>query len=120
MLLLRPFMMWFVPDLPSMEEREVNFLARKAGHFVQFFILALLIWRAARLAPPLPLTRRRLATLIILLSAGFACMSEGIQLFFTVRSASWGDVLLDTAGAVAAVAVVVLLDFVNSRGPRAG
>jgi len=114
-LLLRPFLRWFVPDLPSMDEREVNFLARKAGHVVQFFILALLVWRGARVEPPLRVGRWRLAVLIVLFSAALACVSEGIQIFFAVRSASWGDVMLDTAGAVVGVAAVLFFDAINTR-----
>jgi len=105
---LRPILMWFFPDLPPIDLREVNFLVRKTAHILQFFIFALLLWRAARVEPPLRIGDRLLVAWVVGISGVVAGLSEGIQIFSRFRGASLGDFLLDMTGVMLALMLVFL------------
>ena len=105
---LRPLLIWFFPDLPTLDVHEVNFLVRKTAHVLQFFVFALLLWRAARVEPPLRVTDRVLVAWVIGISAVIAGLSEGIQIFSRFRGASFADFLLDMSGALLALFLVFL------------
>ena len=76
-------------------------LLRKLAHFTEFACLGgLLAWRLCM--------ARRFAALAV--AGGFfvACIDEGIQLFVPDRGPSFLDVLLDTAGTLLGMSVLVI------------
>ena len=82
---------------------------RKTGHFVGYFILSLLLFRAWRAT--LPSTRRwsaRWAAIAFLMSAFVASMDEWHQTFLPSRTGTIHDVLLDSSAAFTAQVVIAL------------
>jgi VanZ family protein len=73
---------------------------RKCGHFCEYFILGLLLFRAIR--APSHGWHWRWAFLAILLAAFYASSDEIHQIFVPSRGASAWDALLDTCGATIA------------------
>jgi len=105
---LHPFLRWFFPDLPQLQASEVNLVIRKTAHAIQFFILALLLWRAARIKPALAFSNTGLAVWVLSICAVVAALSEGIQIFMPVRGASVADFLLDVGGALFGLLAILL------------
>ncbi|HEY1801185.1 MAG TPA: VanZ family protein [Terriglobales bacterium] len=82
---------------------------RKAGHFVGYFILSLLLFRAWR--ETLPSVRHwtaRWAGIAFLMSAFVASMDEWHQTFLPSRTGTIHDVLLDSSAALTAQVVIGL------------
>ena len=96
------------PDLQTIDLDGFNFIVRKSAHILQFFVFALLLWRAARINPPLRIDDRRLLALILAVSLLVGGLSEAFQIFSPVRGASLNDVLLDFTGAILGVFVLAL------------
>ena len=78
----------------------LNFVMRKTGHLTAYGILGALAFRAVRGARPL--CNVRWAIVAVLLTAGVASIDEIHQTFTLLRTGTWHDVLLDTAGAALA------------------
>ena len=97
----------------------INFIIRKCAHFVEYAILASLIFRAFRADSPL---RWRfswfLSSLAIVVS--WALLDEFHQSFTRTRGASIYDSMLDSAGGLAALLVITLLSKVRRRRDEAG
>ena len=102
-----PLLHWLFPSASTETIGLMHHFLRKAGHFSEYAILALLALRALRLSRP---ERRFLnaVLLALLVTAGYAATDEYHQSFVPGRTAAAGDVLIDTAGAVTALAVVTL------------
>ena len=113
---LRPLLAWVFPDLASASLTEINFLTRKTAHVVQFLFYALLLWRGLVLPPAIRKSSAALAGWVLGTAAALAILSELIQLLSAQRSAQVTDVLLDFAGAVAGVGLVLGFRFL--RGSR--
>lgn len=105
---LHPFLKWFFPDLPQLQASEVNLVIRKAAHVIQFFVLALLLWRAARIKPALGFSTSGLVIWVLSVCAVIATLSEGIQVFMPARGASVADILLDMGGALFGLLAILL------------
>lgn len=102
-----PVLHWFLPgSLPETLEL-IHHVIRKSAHFVEYFVLSLLILRGLRAG------RREShltwALVAVLMVAGYAALDEWHQSFVPGRTAAAGDVLLDTTGGVAAQAVAALV-----------
>lgn len=69
----------------------------KLVHAVLFAVLALLVLRAVRAAGPIPRATRLLVVLAVALYGG---ATELAQATSPARTASWGDLVADVAGAV--------------------
>ena len=82
---------------------EVNFFARKSAHVLQFIIYALLVWRGCRLAPAMEARPGRIIFLTLGSATVLAVASEGIQVFFPMRSPQFSDVVLDVCGAAVGI-----------------
>lgn len=109
-----PFLRWLNPDISPEAVQQVQFLVRKAAHFTEYGILALLTLRAVRQSRPHQ-HNLKAAGLALLISAAYATSDEFHQSLVPSRTASAEDVLIDTAGAVTALALAVSLR--KLRGP---
>ncbi len=89
-------------DLVFVPDRGLDLVVRKIGHAVVFAILGLLIWRA--LATMTPVAR---STTAFLLAVGYAATDELHQAYVATRHASVVDVVIDAAGVVIGIAVLV-------------
>jgi VanZ family protein len=115
--IIRPLLLWLSPGISEAAINEVHFLVRKAAHFTEYAVLALLAARALRTSP-----RRGLSGRWWLISfALVACVAlsdEYPQSFVPSRTASVYDSLLDTAGGATALACAAL--WLALRRRRAG
>jgi len=111
-----PILHWAFPQTPLATLLEVHHVLRKCAHFTEYFILSLLILRGIR--GPRRETHLRWALLVILIVAGYASLDEWHQAFAPGRTPAFTDVLLDTAGGVAAQIVVALFALRSSAGDR--
>jgi VanZ family protein len=84
---------------------------RKCGHFSEYFILGVLLFRAVR--APNKGWQWRWAFLAILLAAFYASSDEIHQIFVPSRGASAWDALLDTFGASVAQLALWIVNRAN-------
>lgn len=106
-----PLLRWLRPDITPEAVRQVQFLVRKAGHFTEYAILALLTLRAAGRSlrgTGLPHPEWRAAGLALLLATTYAATDEWHQSFVSSRTGSPVDVLIDASGAATALALALL------------
>ena len=90
---------------------------RKTGHFVGYFVLSFLLFRAWRFT--LPRTSRwamRWATIAFFMSVLVASLDEWHQSFLPSRTGTIQDVMLDSIAAFTAQIVILL--WLQSRGER--
>ncbi len=111
--LLRVFL-WIFPQASEATLATIHFLLRKAGHFTEYAILALLAARALRTSTR-ELLRKRWFWLSLLLVVVYALGDEFHQSFVPSRTASIYDSMIDTFGGLTALA---LLTIRNHRGHR--
>jgi VanZ family protein len=97
---LVPLLHWLLPGASPETLDSLHEFARKSVHFVNYFVLSLLLFRALR--GPSKGWSLRCALLAALLASAYACTDEFHQSFEAGRGASAMDALLDTAGAVTA------------------
>ena len=104
---IRPLLLWLFPDISEESLAYVHFLVRKAAHFSEYAVLALLAARAFRTSQ-----RRKLKELWWLASfALVACVAladEFHQSFLPTRTGTVYDSLLDMAGGATALACLAL------------
>ncbi len=102
---IKPFLRWLKPDISDEAIHTIQFGVRKCAHATEYGILSLLLWRARRQVafnPGRPWLWMD-ALFAILISAVYAASDEIHQSFVKSRQSSVWDVLIDTAGAIAAV-----------------
>ena len=105
--IIRPLLVWLFPDISEAALVQAHFLVRKAAHFVEYALLALLAARAFRTSSRPPLARRwRLASFA--LAASVALVDEYHQSLVPARTGTIYDSLLDMAGGAAALACASL------------
>jgi VanZ family protein len=109
--IIEPILRWLFPNLAPTELEVILLTIRKSAHFVEYAILAVLLWRAlwkpVRHDPrPWSWSTGGLAVLMVAL---YAASDEIHQLFVPTRQASVWDVLLDTAGAMVGLLVTALI-----------
>jgi len=109
---LEPLVMWVAPDTPPEQFDQVHHLVRKAAHFTEYAVLALLALRALRMTAGRRLGKSHLRAggLILLFVAAYASTDEYHQSLVTERGPSVYDVLIDTSGALAALTVLGLVE----------
>jgi VanZ family protein len=99
-----PVLHWLLPGASPETIGLLHEFARKSVHFVNYFILSLLLFRAFRAQNKG--WALRWSVLAVLLAASYAATDEYHQSFEAGRGPSAMDTLLDTAGASAAQVVV--------------
>jgi len=105
--LLAPLVRWLVPDIGPDALERVVLVVRKVVHFVTFGILAALLWRALAAAHP-GRWRWSTAGLALAGAAAYAVSDEIHQSFVPTRVGSGFDVVIDTLGALCALACIRL------------
>jgi len=95
-----PLLRWLFPQMPPATVDAIHHFFRKTGHFTEYAVLALLLWRAIR--QPQKNDHRRwrwdeagLALSIVFL---YAAGDELHQVFVNGRTALVSDVFIDTTG----------------------
>jgi VanZ family protein len=102
-----PLLRWLDPQISFPTIVAIHIAIRKLGHFTEYAILALLLWRA--LHGTFSTVRGMLLTgLTFVLAAAFAASDEFHQSFVPARTASARDVMIDCLGALVAVALCAL------------
>jgi VanZ family protein len=104
--LLRVFL-WIFPQASEAALATIHFLLRKAGHFTEYAILALLAARALRTSTR-ELLRKRWFWLSLLLVVVYALGDEFHQSFVPSRTASIYDSMIDTFGGLTALAFLTI------------
>jgi VanZ family protein len=95
----RPILLWLNPRMSEQTFERIHGVIRKTAHFVEYCLLALLLWRLVHFDPALAAFRSREFLAALLAAAVYASTDEFHQLFVPGRSASVRDVLLDSCGA---------------------
>jgi VanZ family protein len=115
--IIRPLLLWLFPDITEASLASAHFLVRKAAHFSEYAVLALLAARAFRTSQRERL-RRRWWLAAFALVACVALLDEYHQSFLPARTGTVYDSLLDMAGGAAALACAAL--WLSLRRRRAG
>ena len=105
LILLDRLLRWLIPDIARTTVWLIHGVLRKTAHFVEFFVLGLLIYRAFRRDRAQP-WRLTWALLSCALAGGLALLDEFHQLFVLGRVGSLADSGLDSAGALAAMVLL--------------
>ena len=114
-----PFLHWLLPWASEHTLLALHYLIRKSGHVTEYFVLSLLVLRGLRAG------RKEMhlgwAAEAVAIVAIYAALDEFHQSFVPGRTPAVSDVLLDTAGGIAAqiVAALVML-WGDVRQGRAG
>ena len=95
------------PDATRELFDSIHFYVRKAGHFTEYAILALLLFRAFR-SGALERWRLRWALSSLLIAFLYASLDEFHQTFTLRRTGSVYDSLIDTSGAATALVLIWL------------
>jgi VanZ family protein len=115
-----PILHWIFPSASPEALARMHFFVRKSAHFIEYFVLSLLVLRGIRGG------RREnhlaWAAMALLAVALYASLDEFHQTFVPGRTAAVSDVVLDTTGgAVAQLAagLAVLVTAARERKPTA-
>ncbi len=112
--IIRPLLLWLFPEISEAALGQVHFLVRKAAHFTEYALLALLAARAFRTSARTALARRWwLASFILVASVALA--DEYHQSFVPTRTGTVYDSLLDVAGGATALVCASLWLAVRRR-----
>ena len=112
--IVRPLVQWVFPSISEGGLALVHALIRKASHFVEYAILALLTARAFRTSAR-EFLRNHWFAVALTFVAVYALSDEFHQSFVSSRTASIYDCLIDTAGGLAALLLVRARRRVRSR-----
>lgn len=95
--ILGPLLHWLFPDIASEQVAFIHFAIRKFGHWLEYFFLAILLYRALHDESPGKHSFRPAAWTIIL-ALIWAAIDEFHQSWVPSRSASLIDVMIDGFG----------------------
>lgn len=100
--MLVDLMSWIFPGAPGEQIESANLVTRKIGHWSEYFILSLLLWRAYRCGSN-KVWQPHWATWTLSWVLLYAVSDELHQAFVPSRTAAVNDVLLDFFGGVCGV-----------------
>jgi VanZ family protein len=109
--IIAPLLRWLKADISDAAVDRIVFVVRKTAHLTEFALLAGLIWRARRKPvknDPRPWQWTD-AAFAVGMSALYSASDELHQLFVPTREGRFGDVLLDTVGALCGLLVIWIL-----------
>lgn len=101
-LAVKSFLLWLFPHISEQQIANTHFFVRKAAHFTEYAILALLAARAFSASAHERLRRRWFAVALLLIVL-YAFSDEFHQSFVSSRTASVYDSFIDISGGVAAL-----------------
>lgn len=101
--IIRPLLLWLFPDISEASLAYVHFLIRKAAHFTEYGVLALLAARAFRTSHTEKLRQHWWRAAFALVTC-VALADEYHQSFLSSRTGTIYDSLLDMAGGAVALA----------------
>ena len=116
--IIRPLLLWLFPDISEASLAYVHFLVRKAAHFTEYAVLALLAARAFRTSHKEKL-RQLWWLAAFALVACVALVDEYHQSFLPSRTGTIYDSLLDMTGGATALACARLW-LARRRGKSGG
>ena len=102
-----PILHWLFPRASIETLNFLHHIIRKSAHFVEYFVLSLLILKGIRAGRHG--ARLGWALAAIALVGGYAALDEYHQSFVPGRTAAVADVLLDTSGGIAAQVIAALV-----------
>ena len=102
----------FGMDLNSIFGALSNFIVRKAAHFIEYFILYVLVYRAINTKKNSDIKVFIWSILIVFL---YACSDELHQAFVPGRGPAFSDVLIDTSGGLTAFLVMYILSYTKKQ-----
>ena len=112
-----PILHWLFPHAAMQTLDWIHHIIRKSAHFIEYFILSLLILRGIRGGRRE--THLRWAVIAVIIVAAYASLDEIHQIFVPGRTAAVTDVLLDTSGGITAQIVAALFAlWFHVRGER--
>ncbi len=106
--IIRPLLLWLFPDITEATLLQAHFLVRKASHFTEYAILALLAARTFIGSSRAYLSRRPWLNAFLLV-ATYALLDEYHQSFVPSRTASVYDSMIDMTGGACALVVLWLM-----------
>ena len=112
---LRPFLIRLFPAASAHTIDAIHAVIRKAAHFTEYAVLAVLAFRALRLSLDVPLARVVALSLGLVLAV--ALTDEARQSVLPTRTGSLADVALDFAGGAAGVVAIVAVHRRLGIGP---
>jgi len=92
-------------DLNSIFGVLVDFIIRKAAHFIEYFVLYILLYRATRIKRNKDIKPLICSILIVFL---YACSDEFHQAFVPGRGPAFRDVLVDTSAGLTAFLIMYI------------
>jgi VanZ family protein len=105
------------PDASGRTLARLHFYTRKSAHFIEYAILAVLLFRAFRAGGP-PRWRLKWAAYSMAVVLSWALVDEFHQGFTRHRGASLSDSLLDSCGGLFAMIVVGIACRIGRRQPE--
>jgi VanZ family protein len=105
--IIRPLLLWLSPGIAEASIQRVHFFVRKAAHFTEYALLALLAARAFRTSG-LAALRRFWWLAAFALVAAVALTDEYHQSFLPSRTGTIYDSLLDVTGGATALACLAV------------
>jgi VanZ family protein len=115
--IIRPLLVWLFPDISEASIQQVHFFVRKAAHFTEYAVLALLAARVFRTSS-LSALRRSWWLISFALVAAVALTDEYHQSFLPSRTGTIYDSLLDMTGGAVALACLAVWLAARRRGRR--
>ena len=97
----------FNPDISAASIARAQFFVRKAGHLIEYAMLAILFWRGLRGGSAWTAKLSILFVITLLVCAAFAAGDEFHQLFVPTRTSSVRDVMIDIVGAFIGLTICV-------------
>ena len=106
--IIGPILRWFKPDVSDATVHAVQAVVRKGAHVTVYAVLAILAWRALRVAKNEGWKRWKWneAWLILAFCACYAVTDEVHQAFVSTRQGHPLDVLLDSFGALCGLLLI--------------
>jgi VanZ family protein len=114
---VRPLLLWLFPHISEATLESVHFLIRKASHFSEYALLALLAARAFLTSSRATLARRWWLAAFALVAC-VALVDEYHQSFLPTRTGTIYDSLLDMTGGAVALACAALWLSLRRGGAR--